>query len=77
MFGTTNLDLRKALAEMIKKLCIDDLSRDTENATSIEAFTACAMIPLVSVKLYHLPDASLKPCYTKGTDPLVVTHFQS
>ena len=33
--------LIKALAEMIKKLCIDDLSRDTGNATSIEAFTAC------------------------------------
>ena len=46
VFGTTNLDLRKALAEMIKKLCIDDLSRDTENATSIEEFTACRMIPL-------------------------------
>ena len=44
-FGTTNLDLRKALAEMIKKLCIDYLSRDTENATSIEAFTACRMVP--------------------------------
>ena len=46
MLGTLNLDLRKGLAEMIKKLCIDDLSRDTENARFIEAFNACRMIPL-------------------------------
>ena len=45
-FGTTNTDLRKAVAEMIKKLCIYDLSLDGINSTSIEAFTACRMIPL-------------------------------
>ena len=30
VFGTMNLDLRKALAEMIKKLYIENLSRDTK-----------------------------------------------
>ena len=39
-FGTTNTDLRKAVAEMIKKLYIYDLSLDGINSTSIEAFTA-------------------------------------
>ena len=45
-FGTTNTDLRKAIAEIIKKLCILDLSLDGMNSTSIEAFTACRMKPL-------------------------------
>ena len=45
-FGTTNTDLRKAVAEMITKLCIFDISLDGMNFTSIEVFTACKMIPL-------------------------------
>ena len=46
MFGTTNGDLRKALAEMIKRLCIEELPCDSNNTTSVEAFIACRMIPL-------------------------------
>ena len=47
VFGTTNLDLRKAIAELIKKLCIEPITRNTDGkSSSIEVFVACRMIPL-------------------------------
>ena len=45
-FGTTNLDLRKAIAEMTKKLCIESLSQNAGDKSPIEAFVACRLIPL-------------------------------
>ena len=41
-FGTSSTDLRKTFAQLIKKLCIEEL----ESTTSLEAFTACRLIPL-------------------------------
>ena len=40
-FGDTNVDLRKAIANFIKKICTEEIS-----ATSIETFVACRLIPL-------------------------------
>ena len=45
-FGTTTLDLRKAIAEMTKKLCIESLSQNAGDKSPIEAFVACRLIPL-------------------------------
>ena len=45
-FGTASLDLRKAFAEMIKKLCIEEISTNVDGTTSIESFVACRLIPL-------------------------------
>ena len=41
-FGTSSTDLRKTFAQLIKRLCIEEL----ETTTSLEAFTACRLIPL-------------------------------
>ena len=44
-YGTVSSDLRKAFAEMIKKLCT--YKEDHNNGcTSVEAFLACRLIPL-------------------------------
>ena len=44
-FGSASQDLRKAFAEMIKKICTQKI--ETENdATALEAFLACRLIPL-------------------------------
>ena len=40
-FGDTNVDLRKAIANFIKRICTEKVS-----AVSIEAFVACRLIPL-------------------------------
>ena len=40
-FGDTNLDLRKAIANFIKKICTEEIS-----TTSFETFVACRLIPL-------------------------------
>ena len=40
-FGDTNVDLRKAIANFIKKICTEEIS-----VTSIETFVACRLIPL-------------------------------
>ena len=40
-FGDANVDLRKAIANFIKKICTEKVS-----AVSIEAFVACRLIPL-------------------------------
>ena len=40
-FGDTNVDLRKAIANFIKKICTGKVS-----AVSIEAFVACRLVPL-------------------------------
>ena len=45
-FGTTNLDLRKAIAEMTKKFRIESLSQNAGDKSPIEAFVACRLIPL-------------------------------
>ena len=45
-YGTASSDLQKAFAEVIKKLCIDEIHLNSEGTTSIEAFTACRLIPL-------------------------------
>jgi len=42
-FGTSSSDLRKAIAEFIKKLCIKKIPIDD---TSLESFVACRLIPL-------------------------------
>ena len=41
-FGTSSTDLHKTLAQIIKRLCIEEL----ESTTSLKAFTACRLIPL-------------------------------
>ena len=41
-FGTSSTDLRKTFAQLIERLCIEEL----ETTTSLEAFTACRLIPL-------------------------------
>ena len=41
-FGTPSNDLHKRFAQIIKKLCIEEL----ESTTSLEAFKACRLIPL-------------------------------
>ena len=40
-FGTSSTDLRKTFAQLIKRLCIEEL----ETTTSLDAFTACRLIP--------------------------------
>ena len=41
VYGETGSDLRKAFAETVKKICIENVSDD-----SLEAFTACRLVPL-------------------------------
>ena len=41
-FVTTTLDLRKTLAQLIKKLCVEEL----KSASSSKPFVACRLIPL-------------------------------
>ena len=41
-FGTSSTDLRKTFSQLINRLCIEEL----ETRTSLEAFTACRLIPL-------------------------------
>ena len=41
-FGTATLDLRKAFAQLIKKMCVEEL----ELPSSLESFVACRLIPL-------------------------------
>ena len=41
-FGTSSTDLRKTFAQVIKNLYIEEL----ESTASLEAFTACRLIPL-------------------------------
>ena len=41
-FGTAILDLRKTFAQLIKKLCVEEL----ESPSSLESFVACRLIPL-------------------------------
>jgi len=44
-FGTTNVDLRKAVANMIKKMCTEKI--DNINGKSpLEALISCRLIPL-------------------------------
>ncbi|XP_057301658.1 uncharacterized protein LOC130636080 [Hydractinia symbiolongicarpus] len=43
-FGTTNTDLRKAIAELTKKLCIESIPES--DRSPLEAFDACHLIPL-------------------------------
>ena len=42
VFGTAILDLRKTFAELIKKLCVEEL----ESPSSLESFVACRLIPV-------------------------------
>ena len=41
-FGKAALDLRKTFAQLIKKLCVEEL----ESPSSLESFVACRLIPL-------------------------------
>ena len=41
-FGTATLDLRKTFAQLIKKLCVEEL----KSPSSLESFLACRLIPL-------------------------------
>ena len=41
-FGTATLDLRKIFAQLIKKLCVEEL----ESPSSFESFVVCRLIPL-------------------------------
>ena len=45
VYGTCNSDLRKTIADMIKKLCSDIITVEN-GCSSLEAFVACRMIPL-------------------------------
>ena len=40
-FGDTNVDLRKAIANLVKKICTENVS-----TVSIEAFVSCRLISL-------------------------------
>ena len=40
-FGTATLDLRQTYAQLIKKLCVEEL----EPASSLESSVACRLIP--------------------------------
>jgi hypothetical protein len=44
-YGPTGADLRKAFAEVIKKMCTEKEEPNNDN-TSLEAFLACRLIPL-------------------------------
>ena len=44
-FGTATLDLRKAIAELVKKLCITNISNSNDCAF-LESLVACRLIPL-------------------------------
>ena len=46
-YGTINADLRRAFANVIKKICTEKLPVDTtKDETPLEAFLACRLIPL-------------------------------
>ena len=46
-YGTINADLRRAFANVIKKICTERLPVDTtKDETPLEAFLACRLIPL-------------------------------
>ena len=46
-YGTVTIDLQKAFAEVIKKICIKMIEINAEtNETSLEIFLACRIIPL-------------------------------
>lgn len=46
-YGTVNIDLRNAFVEVIKKIFIKKIDRNTENnETSLEAFLVCELIPI-------------------------------
>ena len=46
-YGTGDIDLRKAFAEIVKKICIKKTEINVETIeTSLEAFLACRLIPL-------------------------------
>ena len=49
-FGTASLDLRKAFIEMIKKICIEEISTNMDGTTSIESFVACRLILLNKIQ---------------------------
>ena len=41
-FGASSTDLRKTFDQLVKRLCIEEM----ETTASLEAFTACKLIPL-------------------------------
>ena len=46
-YGTGDINLRKAFAEIVKKICIKKTEINVETIeTSLEAFLACRLIPL-------------------------------
>ena len=44
--GSSSSELRKALAEFIKKLCKENIEVNSNKTTSLKMFSACRMIPL-------------------------------
>ena len=44
-FGTATSDLCKAIAELVKKLCVTNIS-NYNNCASLESLVACRLIPL-------------------------------
>ena len=45
-YGIINVDLRRAFASVIKKICFEKLSVDTtKDETPLQAFLACGLIP--------------------------------
>ena len=44
-FGTATSDLRKAIAELVKKFCITNISNSSD-CGSLESLVACRLIPL-------------------------------
>ena len=44
-FGTATSDIRKAISELVKKLCITNISKNN-NCASLESLVACRLIPL-------------------------------
>ena len=45
MFGTCTIDLRKALADFIRHICVSEVDIK-DNKSSLESFLTCRLVPL-------------------------------
>ena len=68
-FGTATVDFRKIFAQLIKKLCVEEL----ESTSFLESFLACRLIPLLfKSDVKHAADAlQLKAGHDTGIEPVV------
>ena len=57
-FGNCASDLRKAVAKFVKKLCAEQIEVNKDIEQSLEALTACCLIPLNKTSSLRSIDAS-------------------